>query len=561
MFGPLNVVISDVKFDMEQFKCRNCGKETSDFRIIHPERPCPSRSLDCRGCEREKAKRNRNNRYKTEEGKKAILESNKRYVKKPGMNEKLSEKGKKKYAEDLLFKNKVKDKNRAWRAANPERKKLTAKKHFQAHKDEIRRKARLKRLINPLLRLRNNVRTRVWESIKSGGKSKNGSSVFKHLKYSANDLFKHLETHENWDKSWMSMFNYGSPKVKGGRSWSLDHIVPQSMFGYSSMDDDNFHLCWKPINLRPVESRINTLEGNKRNIFGDFDQFDDIMQKLQEYINGSHSSTTPSDIKNHFKNIKLIGSCPMTLCGLDYLDDIFYSRFMANTVSKKSLIEASKDKNEVLKVLVYLVSCGKPITIPSVFSNLKFITKVPGHFFPGAAYSIYDKYALPGVSVFDPFLGWGGRTLGALCANVHEFVGCDLQSGVVDGCKKIYDDFKPLSTTSCEFHQQNCLDFLRSSEKKFGLIFASPPYMNYENYNVKSDLTSGECISEFILPFIGECKKHLLDNGKLILHLKDVKGAPAFTAYFAVVTALGFKQIEHHKYGRNSSQSICVFEP
>ena len=46
--------------------------------------------------------------------------------------------------------------------------------------------------------------------------------------------------------------------------WHIDHIIPQSLLPYSSMEDDNFKKCWALSNLRPLSAKQNLLDGANR---------------------------------------------------------------------------------------------------------------------------------------------------------------------------------------------------------------------------------------------------------------------------------------------------------
>lgn len=48
-----------------------------------------------------------------------------------------------------------------------------------------------------------------------------------------------------------------------GIYWHIDHIYPQSLLPYESMEDDNFKKCWTLDNLRPLEKVANMKKGNK----------------------------------------------------------------------------------------------------------------------------------------------------------------------------------------------------------------------------------------------------------------------------------------------------------
>ena len=544
---------------MDIFKCRTCGQETSDFRNLKSKTGKFNRTLDCRSCEREKAKNSRRARYATEEGRKAILEANDRYLKRPDIVERLSLLGRKRYADDLEFQDLMKDRAREWRVINHERKSETARVYYQNNKTKIYQKTREKESLNPWLRLRGHIRVRVCEALRAESMSKGGLSVFHNLPYTLMDLKKHLETHPNWDNSWMSWSCYGASSSLNNSSWQLDHIVPQIMFQYKSMKDIGFQLCWSLCNLRPQESHQNFADGNKSDLFGEFNSFQDIMDRLQNQLHNPPAGDPPILIMEKFKNLQLGESCPMTFYGLSYLDSKFLNRFFAKTLNNQSLIEATSDPFTVLRVITHLIQSGERITLSAILSNLKYITRTPGPFFPASACAIWRKYAPPGSLVFDPFLGWGGRTLGAICADVGKLVGCDLQSEVVDGCRKVAQDFAALSKVQTEFHHSDCLSFLRSTPDKYDLIFTSPPYMDTENYGVESDAMRQNWIDDFVFPFVEECNKHLASGGHIALHLKDLKGAPTFTAYHAAMKAAGFKQIARHRYGRTWTQAVYVY--
>lgn len=86
-------------------------------------------------------------------------------------------------------------------------------------------------------------------------------SCFDHLPYSPNELKEHLEAQF---ESWMSWDNYGGSAECGERTWWIDHVIPQSSFGYTSMIDARFGQCWALSNLRPLEKIDNIKKGARR---------------------------------------------------------------------------------------------------------------------------------------------------------------------------------------------------------------------------------------------------------------------------------------------------------
>ncbi|MEK6878597.1 MAG: hypothetical protein AABY22_03265 [Nanoarchaeota archaeon] len=121
---------------------------------------------------------------------------------------------------------------------------------IEKHKRSKYRKQ--KRQSSPEFRLKCNVSKCVWEALKKQAAKKN-SPTWKKLPYSPLALKKHLEKQF---EIWMNWDNYGT-------KWSIDHIIPQSLFPYDSLDHPNFFKCWDLNNLRPLESSLNSSKGNK----------------------------------------------------------------------------------------------------------------------------------------------------------------------------------------------------------------------------------------------------------------------------------------------------------
>jgi hypothetical protein len=63
-----------------------------------------------------------------------------------------------------------------------------------------------------------------------------------------------LENQFNDKMNWENYGNY----------WHIDHIVPHSIFQYTSMEDESFMKCWALSNLRPLEAKQNMSDGATR---------------------------------------------------------------------------------------------------------------------------------------------------------------------------------------------------------------------------------------------------------------------------------------------------------
>jgi len=92
-------------------------------------------------------------------------------------------------------------------------------------------------------RFKCNISKQFW-MVLSNGKGKNGkktTEILNCLGYTLNDLKLHLK---NKFLEGMSWDNYGK--------WHLDHIKPVCSFNFSSIQDEDFKLCWALENLQPL---------------------------------------------------------------------------------------------------------------------------------------------------------------------------------------------------------------------------------------------------------------------------------------------------------------------
>ncbi len=86
-------------------------------------------------------------------------------------------------------------------------------------------------------------------------------SAFEYLDFSITDLMQHLESKFTEDVTWDNL-----------KEWHIDHIVPKSVFEFSSPDDREFKLCWSLRNLQPLlvennvakSAHIGTKWGNQK---------------------------------------------------------------------------------------------------------------------------------------------------------------------------------------------------------------------------------------------------------------------------------------------------------
>jgi 5-methylcytosine-specific restriction endonuclease McrA len=141
---------------------------------------------------------------------------------------------------------KVCDNNRKnkWNKENPEKKRKQGRDTFAKNYDKWKS--------NKAWVMKRRVSTTVANTMKKRGVSKN-HQTWKTLPYSPEQLKEHLE---NQFDSKMTWDNYGT-------YWHIDHIYPQSLLPYDSLEHPNFQKCWALENLRPLEAKANIKKGNK----------------------------------------------------------------------------------------------------------------------------------------------------------------------------------------------------------------------------------------------------------------------------------------------------------
>lgn len=539
----------------EKHKCTICGRSEPEvsfyFRKLRP-------SSYCKDDERKKSREAKKARYHDPvKGISMKASAAIRYAD-PEHKEKVNAYQKNKYATDVDFRESLKLKLRAIRASPEGGKKIRirAAKYYQENKKKIRVRLEEKKIANPKLRIRGFMRGRINEAMKSHGLSKGGTPSLQYLPYTWDDMYRHLELQF---EDWMTFSNYGAyDSIR--KTWQIDHIIPQAFFPYDSMDSRLFRWCWSLSNLRPLESLQNLREGSREDILGPERSIDVIFSEIRDVGIPQINVESVQSLYDVLSKVPpAMEVCAMGMHGLSYLDRMFTGRFDSKTARFPSVIESMRDDDLMFRTILHIVKKGSRVTPGSVFSNLKFVSRTPGHFFPSSAISILKAHLPTGGKFFDPFLGWGGRTLGALCSNASRIVGCDLQLDVVENCKLMANDFSSLSHALTDFHCTDSLSYLRQSNEKFDLIFSSPPFMDTENYGVESDSMRQGWLDDFIFPFAEECRRHITPYGKVALHLKDLKGAATFTAYHAAMKSAGFKQIARHRYGRTWMQAVYIY--
>lgn len=159
-----------------------------------------------------------------------------------------------------------------YREDNKERHKAYMKKYREEHKFEINEQKKIheneKWHTDVLYKLRKMVSNSIYSLLQNKGSSKKNRSCMQYINYSIQELKDHLESKF---EPWMNWDNHGKYLSENWKdddvstwTWNIDHIVPQSKFIFSSMEDEGFKKAWSLNNLRPYSAKLNVIEKNNR---------------------------------------------------------------------------------------------------------------------------------------------------------------------------------------------------------------------------------------------------------------------------------------------------------
>lgn len=150
--------------------------------------------------------------------------------------------------------------------ATPESK-ATRRKYRENNKEQINIQLKKKRDEDIGYRLRKIVSVAVYRGLKATGSQKDASCM-EYLPFTIEKLKAHLTS---LFEPWMTWENYGAYEAATWDDndpltwiWNIDHIIPQSDLPYSSMEDENFKICWALANLRPYSAKLNAFEGGNK---------------------------------------------------------------------------------------------------------------------------------------------------------------------------------------------------------------------------------------------------------------------------------------------------------
>lgn len=187
------------------------------------------------------------------------------------------------------------------------------------------------------------------------------------------------------------------------------------------------------------------------------------------------------------------------------------------------------NNDEIFKnVIRKLCKLGDAISDSGIRGLLRLYTGVQAvsNFRPTAAAALYGHYVPKGEgTVWDMSGGWGGRLLGAIKANVKEYITTEPATLTHAGLKKLAYDF---NTNQYDIRKEGSEKF-RPQRNSLSFCFTSPPYFNLEQYSnektqsyVKYD-TKDRWVEGFLAATFENCHYGLKKGKYMLINIADPK--------------------------------------
>lgn len=108
--------------------------------------------------------------------------------------------------------------------------------------------------------IRTNLSSAIRIRLNKRNSSKKGESYLAKLGYTVEELRIHLESRFYPNPQTGETMSWDNWAQNG---WHVDHVIPDSWFNYTSMDDQSFKDCWALSNLQPKWAYENLSKNNR----------------------------------------------------------------------------------------------------------------------------------------------------------------------------------------------------------------------------------------------------------------------------------------------------------
>ena len=288
--------------------------------------------------------------------------------------------------------------------------------------------------------------------------------------------------------------------------------------------------------------------------------FSIVQENLKDIANGSSNigPVTEYYVKDLMAKVKL-ASPKWSIEEVLQCNDLiryFWSRVLASDKVYPKHLPDIKNFESALRVAGGGVAM-KPSNYPikSVDQILKY-------------YNTNNKY-------YDFSCGWGVRLLGAL-RNKIEYYGTDPNNLLVDRLKQMAEDYDSINNTNSvyDIRCNGSEVFVQEWENSIGLAFSSPPYFSLEDYKIgnqsyKPGMSYTDWLNNYLKPTLTNIRRYLLDDGYLLINIKNFKTYKLYEDTKKVAEDLDFKYVQtidlknktrpSAKLDLNTDENIMVF--
>lgn len=268
----------------------------------------------------------------------------------------------------------------------------------------------------------------------------------------------------------------------------------------------------------------------KRHWFTD-KEINGMFKKLQKYDYRkrltSNQSYTIRNLNIHKLHLLFIGHplllehYPKDYNDFEQLSDMFQEkeRMKCRVTTNLSPYEFYKNIENKKKIATYCLQKYKLITPFNIRESIYNLTKECTSFKPQNIVAIIKFFNSK--SVLDISAGWGDRLIGSMACGV-EYFGTDPNSNLFPNYNKMIEFFKypknKITIVNSPFE-----DAKIPKNRKFDLIFTSPPYYDLEKYTNQNTQSIARYPSEdkwftgFLTPAIKKAWSHLNEDGYMVL--------------------------------------------
>jgi len=185
-------------------------------------------------------------------------------------------------------------------------------------------------------------------------------------------------------------------------------------------------------------------------------------------------------------------------------------------------IDEFKEKKFVRNMLTYYKEVKNKNNTKNEFVVMKEVFNICigaiNIFRPLVAMEIYAKYRP--TCVLDICAGWGGRCVGAAAMGVPNYIGLDINKGLMEGYANLVPYLQEKSVTKVDMRFCDATQTDYGALPSYDMVFTSPPYYFLEKYSHNSEYANKPAMNrEFYEPVFTQAYKHLVPGGRFVLNV------------------------------------------